>query len=55
VQGFPSRAFSKQRLATSRASAKTIPALWHETVTMNTPWTGGQVGVIDTEQQPQQK
>jgi len=40
VKGFPSRAFLKQRLAHSSASAKTIPAFWHQTAATNIPWTG---------------
>ena len=43
VQGFPSKAFLKQRLAHPSASAKTIPAFWHQTLATNIPWTGGQV------------
>jgi len=43
VQGFPSRAFLKQRFATSSASAKTIPAFQHQTAATNILWTGGQV------------
>ena len=42
VQGFPSRAFLKQRLAHPSASTKTIPVFYHQTSATNIPWTGDQ-------------
>ena len=38
---FSIQSFFKQRLAHSSASAKIIPAFWHQTAATNIPWTGG--------------
>ena len=43
VQGFPPRAFLKQRLAHSSASAKTIPAFSHQAAATNIRWTWGKL------------
>ena len=46
MQGFPSRAFLKQRLVHSSTSAKTTPAFSRQTATTNIPWTGGQKSTL---------